>query len=268
MVVDLRKDKVMTLSKLKFRKLAWLSVIPVVAIACYYGAKHLTIGIKAYAQIHTTPFVLEVDYHSFANNPQGQLIEKRITARRTDGSTSVITILPPHWEISARAVTFLNGTRINAIDFISSKSTWKTGAADLAALKERLANPPANCVFRGDSTFLRNETLAGNTVAVVELIEGGGRSTRWSAPGLGCEQLQWRYEIQQPDGTYKLDAEATLVSIKLQEPEASYFDPSLNFQEVRPSEAIRRTFEKLGAPSPPDLKVQGERLDKDYTEHQ
>jgi hypothetical protein len=236
----------------KQKLLLWTLGICPFAVACFYIAEHWTIEIKAHAQVRATPFVAEMALYNFEKNPQGELMEKRLTARRSDGSTAVVYWL--HWglhwrlhywrtsEIPFRTLTLLNGTRFNVLDLIASRMIVKKDA-ELAALKESLVNPPPNCMYRfaGQEDLLGTETVAGQKVGVIELVQQlplhdnvltNTRTTRWLAPDLGCEQLQYRYETKQADGSYKLTTAGRLAYLKIGEPEASYFDPAPNYPAV------------------------------------
>jgi hypothetical protein len=209
---------------------------------------------------------------SFEQQPQGELMERRVTARRSDGSTAMVTFMGPHWgmpEISARQLTLMSGTRVSILDLVASKTTWKMKDGDIAVLKERLLNPPPNCMLPtpGNPNFLGNGILAGQKVAIIEVIDQplGTRSVFWKAPELGCEQLQYGSETKQLDGSYKLKVEARLISLNIGEPEARYFDPAANYIETRPSDVRKQTFDKLGVPEPSTVQQQGERLDRKYS---
>jgi len=239
----------------KRKLLPWTLGICAFAVACFYTARHWTIEIKVHAQVRATPFVLDTDYYNFEKQPQGELMERRVTARRSDGSTAVVYWLHwgrPYWrtsEIPFRTLTFLNGTGINVLDLITSRTMVKRDAG-LAVLKERLVNPPPNCMYRfaGQENLLGNDTVAGQRVGVVEYLQQSPlhdnvltetRTTMWLAPGLGCEQLQYRYQTKQADGSYKLMTEARLAFLKIGEPETSYFDPAPNYTEMKPSEVLK-----------------------------
>jgi len=102
--------------------------------------------------------------------------------------------------------------------------------------------------FAGQENLLGNDTVAGQRVGVVEYLQQSPlhdnvltetRTTMWLAPGLGCEQLQYRYQTKQADGSYKLMTEARLAFLKIGEPETSYFDPAPNYTEMKPSEVLK-----------------------------
>ena len=207
------------------RKLWWLSVIPLLAVG-YYAAKHTTIEVKAFAQVQATPFVLETYSYSFSQNPSGDLVEKRVTARRSDGSTAEVFKMGPHLKLSARTVTFMSGARLNVLDFVSL-TKWNTKPSELTALKDRLMNPPPDCLYR-PFKLVGRDNLLGEQVVMVEAVYphpvgGPGHHYLWLAPRLGCESMKFRLETQQPDGSYKLIAESKPISLRLGQPDPRFF---------------------------------------------
>ena len=125
----------------------WRGLIPVLAVASFYAAKHTAFHLKAYAQVTAVPFAAETASYSFAKNPQGEIIAGKTVARRSDGATAELYRHPVNWNASARSVTFLNGQTLRLFDLVSSKTTWTMKTQELAALKGRLTNPPADCNY-------------------------------------------------------------------------------------------------------------------------
>jgi len=99
--------------------------------------------------------------------------------------------------------------------------------AELAALKERLTNPPVDCLYWPNARVISRETLFGQPVVVLQKTykTENIRITKWLAPQLGCESLQWRLETQQPDGSYKLEPDERLISLEMKEPDPFLFGP-------------------------------------------
>lgn len=212
----------------------WLALFPVLAIVSFYAAKHTTIELKAFAQVQATPFVLETYSYSFSQNPSGDLLEKRVTARRSDGSTAEVFTMGPHLLLSARTMTFMSGARLNVLDFVSL-TKWNTKPSELAALKDRLTNAPPDCLFR-PFKLIRYDKLLGEHVVMVQAVypQQVGRDYLWLAPRLGCESMKFRFETPQPDGSYKLVAESKPVSLTLGEPDPRFFfDPASHYSEPR-----------------------------------
>jgi hypothetical protein len=254
-----------------FALMLFAAAVAVVALS-FYGAKHATFHIKAYAQITATPFVAEVDFYDFRSNPQGSVFLKKVVARRSDGSTAEVTSKEPLWNVHMRNVTFMNGAALTAYDFVSSKTSFQMKPQELAAMKQRLTNSPVDCVYRSDARIVDRQMLFGQQIIVLEHIfdqpnQGDAeRITEWFAPALGCEKVGYRYEVKQ-SGSYKLGTESRLISLEMKEPEPAFFDPAANFEEVLPSEAMRRHYEKIGQPVPAEIIKSGERADAYTKEH-
>src|SRR5258708_32297945 len=106
----------------RISRLYWLALLALLAGVSFYAAKHATFRVKAYAQITATPFVAETASYYFGNNPQGELFFKKVTARRSDGSTAAVSRKGPTWGASARSVIILSGTTFQAFDLIASKN--------------------------------------------------------------------------------------------------------------------------------------------------
>ena len=241
-------------------KLYWLAAVSLVIALSFYAAKHATFHIKAYAQVTATPFVAETDVYEFRSNPQGSLFLKQVVARRSDGSTAEVITKEPI-NVSMRRVTFMNGSTIHAFDFISAKTSLQMKPQELAELKQRLTNPPMNCVYF-DAQIIDRQRLFGQEFIVQQYSINEHRTTDWFAPQLGCEILGYRIGFKQPDGSYKLMTEARLVSLEMREPDGAFFDPAANFEEALPSEIIRRHYQKIGQPEPKEDEQHAKRDDQ------
>lgn len=253
-------------------KLYWFFSVPLVIALSFYGAKHATFHIKAYAQISATPFVAETDVYEFRSHPQGNLFLKQVVARRSDGSTAEVTTKGPIWSASMRKVTFMSGSTVSVFDFISAKTTFQMKPQELAVLKQKLTNSPVDCIYRGDAQIIDRQILFGQQFIVQQhLLSPSSRQqvrvTEWLAPQLGCEHLGYRTEVEQPDGSYKLQTEARLVSLEMKEPPPAFFDPAANFEEVLPSEVMRRHYQKIDQPEPKEIEQQGKEADQYHKDH-
>jgi len=132
---------------------------------------------------------------------------------------------------------------------------------EMAVLKGRLRNPPVDCLYWPKARVISRETLFGQPVVVLQKTYKmeNIRITKWLAPQLGCESLQWRLETQQPDGSYKLEADEKLISLEMKEPDPFLFAPGAHYEEVLPSEIIRRALHSIGVPESPESQQHGER---------
>ncbi len=257
---------------MKFRKWYWLLLVPILGFACFYGAKRGTIHVKAYAQVRATPFTAELVTYGFGGpNPQGQLLAGKTVARRSDGSTAELFRNMANWNAPARSVTFMNGQTIRLFDLVSSKTSWTLKPDELAGLHERLSNPPPDCKYWPDAKVVSRETWYGQPVVALArmgVFDGHTeRETTWLAPQLACESLQFRAEIQQPDGTLKLDNEERLISFKAGEPDTAYFEPGTGYEEVMPSTMMQRALQKIGLQENSATKEHEKRADQMLLQH-
>ena len=256
---------------MNLRQLYWIACVSLVIAVSFYGARHATFHIKAYAQITATPFVAETDVYEFRSNPQGTLFFKKVVARRSDGSTAEVSSKGPIWSASMRKVAFMNGSTVSVFDFISARSSFQMKPQELAELKRKLNNSPADCVYRSDAQIIDRQTLFGQQVIVqqhlININQEQMRATEWLAPKLGCEQLGYRYEVKQPDGSFKLQTDGRLISLEMKEPGAAFFDPAANFDELLPSEVMRRHYQKIGQPEPKEIEEQVKKADEYHKTH-
>lgn len=245
----------------------WILISTALGFASFFVAKTSTTVTLAQSRVQVVPFVYQTETYNFESDPHGKLIHKKLVARRSDGSeASIESVGLIDWGTSTRKVTYTTGVWANIYDLIGAKTTWHMKSNELAAMKERLRNPPANCVFRteGDPFFVHNESLLGHEVAVIQSSTEGERGTFWRSRDLGCEELQFRYESVRPDGTLKVTSEERLVSLKIGEPDPRLFDIGSNLTEMKPSDAHRLFFQKLPIPEDEDTKRVSEQLDAKY----
>ena len=134
---------------------------------------------------------------------------------------------------------------------------------ELAALREKLGNPPVDCLYWPKARVISRETLFGQPVVILQKTykTENIRITKWLAPQLGCESLQWQLETLQPDGSYKLETEEKLISLEMNEPDPFIFEPGPHYEEVLPSEMIRRALHSIGVPESPESQQHGEGAD-------
>ena len=249
------------------RKYYWIGALTLIAAASYF-AGHFAFHVKAYAQVRAVPFVLETASYNFENNPRGDFFLGKTVARRSDGATAEIES-STNFAAPSRTVTFLNGAAFRAFDLIRSKTSVTLNQKEIAALNQRLTNPPSDCVMWRNATVIDRPILFGEQLVVVQHVTTSGhRLTYTFAPRLGCEEVGWRHETIQPDGSFRVKTELRLVSLTFKEPEAALFDPAANYEEVLPSEILRRELQKVGkTPTQKDLE-QAARTDAKVKAHQ
>jgi hypothetical protein len=249
------------------RNLVWISITTLVVISCFFAARRLTTHRIARANITVVPFVLQLDNYNFDTDPNGKLFHKRVFARRSDGaSANVETVGLLSWGKTTRKVTYPDGRWVTVYDLIGAKTSWQLKPSSLARMKRLLQEPPPDCVFQteGDPKVISTETILGQKVFVVQAASTSWRETAWRAPGLACQELKFRFESRQPDGSFKLKSEERPVGLTIGEPPPSLFDSGPSFEEQKPSDAHRHFFEKLPIPEDDATKKESEQMDMDY----
>ena len=218
---------------------------------CYYVFKAATVRLIAQSDVRVVPFVLQREVYYYRDNPGGELRMRETVARRSDGARVEISSDPPAVKaLAGRTIKFLDGSSVDLIDLLKSKTTWPASEAQASVLRARTLNPPRNCVFAGETLASEGATLLGQKVAVVKLgPPHGPRITAWRAPNLGCTDLQYRSEDARPDGSYKLVTEDRAVSLRLVEPDPALFDEGRDYAELRPSELGSRVDAWFGVTS-------------------
>jgi hypothetical protein len=247
----------------------WLSALCIAAVAIFYAAKHIRIIQLASAQVTAAPFTLQLVMRKPGDNGSMTVYRYKVSARRSDGSTAQVeTVGPLSGGQTARRVTFLDGRSLSLVDALRLRSTWPMRRPEeVAALRARLSEPPANCmppIESGNTTLLGTENLNGENVAVIQSSEGGYRLTRWVAPRLGCEPLQYRSEKLSQDGAATLTVEAKAVSLVLAEPDPRLFDVGSDYEETLPSIVQSRSVTQAGLEESQELKDSGRILDEHY----
>lgn len=245
----------------------WAAISFLVGLLCFYGSKRVTTITLAQSTIKVQPFVFQTETYSYEKDANGKLIHKKTVARQSDGSTATLASVGlVEWGATTRKITLPDGTWTTIYDLIDAKTTWSMDSAELASLKERLRNPPERCVFQteGDPKWLREETLFGRQVDVIEAVTTAARKTSWRARDLSCEDLEYRYESAMPDGSFRLRSEERLISLTFGDPPHSYFDIASSLTEMKPSDAHFKFFAKLGIPEDEKTKRVSEQVDQKY----
>ena len=165
-----------------------------------------------------------------------------------------------HWSVRW---LFLSGFLVILCLGVPRRCGLRGEDEELAALREKLGNPPVDCLYWPKARVISRETLFGQPVVILQKTykTENIRITKWLAPQLGCESLQWRLETQQPDGSYKLETDEKLISLEMKEPDPFLFDLGAHYDEVLPSEMIRRALHSIGVPESPESQQHGERAD-------
>ncbi|HEV2493634.1 MAG TPA: hypothetical protein VG204_11265 [Terriglobia bacterium] len=244
-------------------------------LLCFFTFRQAAIRHLAHAQVLVSPFQLEIDYIAFdQGHPEGQLQSHRIDAQRSDGATALKeTIMFPSGPRTTRKLILMDGRVITIDDLISAKSTMRPySEAAIAARKQRISQPPTNCV-RPDETLVTHTSILGQEVVVIKKPfqedETTGETVYWRAPGLGCERLKYEVWTKQADGSLKLAMQARPLSLKLSEPDQLLFDEGTTYAELPPSGRVHRKFQALGIPDNDEgLQKWYEKADQLYREKQ
>jgi hypothetical protein len=231
----------------------------------------LTTARLARAQMVVTPFVLQRELYLYTHSPAGQLFRRHTVARTQEGTkVEVETVRPLTVGLVVRRINYPDGRSVMLLDEKRTKTTWpQQDPSTVAFAKALMLNPPQNCIFsRAEETLVSDRgTVLGHPVYEVRhlMIGGRTRSTAWRARDLGCDQLQYRVEERQADGSYKMVSFAKAVSLRIEEPDPRLLGPGDGYEEVSPSESDKRALAVLGITEYPDEVRKGwEHSDKLY----
>lgn len=209
------------------------AIIGLMAFGLYYIAFHLTVVHHASAQVKATPFMAELHSYTFETNPAGELLTKKMIARRSDGTTATIhTVGPISKGWTSRKIQYMDGRYTGIVDRVSSILRGSVDSSQLAGLKARLMNPPQNCVVDVSFRLVGNEEVFGRQLAKIVRRQPNGVHTGWYDPALGCEILQSSMEETQPDGSLKLKSRLTTVGLSMSEPDQRLFEEPLSYDAV------------------------------------
>jgi len=211
-------------------------------------------------------FSLKIKVTEYERRAGGEVMKVETQAQRSDGATVVVDALYfPGAPRTIRMIRLPDGTRINLVDALSSKTTCRPKRREAAPVRETLLGPPKppDCLGPLDK-LLGRTTLFGQPVNIVKTWDRGSAGQRWVAPALGCLELQWQSASFQPDGPRKVRLEGKLVSFTLGEPDARLFDRGARYDEVKPSELLRRGMKAAGVNWGLRLAAEGVKKDQEY----
>jgi hypothetical protein len=240
-----------------WRRRSWkLSITKVASILCgviciYYLGRELGLP-TALAQGAIQPFYLERTLFDSVGN--GQVVpssDEEIIVRRSDGTTvRVERVGTVQASQQVRIISYIDGTTVRIADGVKSRSTFlRESNPNRDRLRTLLTQSQKDCGFgtgAGTGTVIGFDKIMGLDVVLTQRTYSQNRVTRTVAPRLGCEDLYYKTEQIQPDGSFKLITESRLTQLTLGEPNASWFSPGGGFDEVRPSELQRRIIDNLG----------------------
>lgn len=171
---------------------------------------------------------------------------------RSDGSmVEVHTVGPVNQVVYVRTISLIDSSQLEISDNIKSKVTWpEAPEREAAARRARILQPPANCVFVGERLVNEHAAILDHNVVVVTFGDEAGhgpRMTMWKAPDLACTSLQSTVELPQLKGSYQLVSATKAVSLKLVEPDPSWFQGGEGYTELRPSAMTQKMSEQFCA---------------------
>jgi len=160
----------------------------VLAVGVYYAARSATWHALAQQPVRVTPFTIEQITLSYVRNPAGDLLERRITARRSDGSQAYYGTLAGV-PAPVRKVELAEGQTTTLLDSLRMKVSTFFGKENIARRKEALLNPPPNCCYPYEE-LLGTERVAGVETRIVRRSLPGLQLTEWRAAQLQCFAVQ------------------------------------------------------------------------------
>jgi hypothetical protein len=235
---------------LTWKKWTTVIVLVIAAALVFYAAKARTIQAIAATDVQVTPFLLEQRTVSFSKSPEGQMVENRITARRSDGSTAMMGVFPGKPEKPIRRVDWMDGRTGTIVDSIKAKMMGLVSDSALAKRKRTLQSPPEKCTRPGETT-VGSATMEGLETWVVQKTSGGdslsvqSRLTEWRVPRLSCFAVQMQRESNK-DGQWKLLTEVRPLFIRIGDPGTALFEVDGAYDEMKPSEFKRNLLSSAG----------------------
>jgi hypothetical protein len=241
--------------------IVFVSIAGTVAILAFYLGSSLRASPQG---VEVNPFYLERTLSVPNTSGQLELWRKEVISRAADGRVVRIrTVGPPAGQHAVREITSPDGTYVTLYDSVRLKSTFPpkmdhnmsgTSSRTTSALAPRdcatesSAKPSEGRTFQ----FKGYGVVEGREVAKIESTSGERRSTRWRAASLGCEDLYYKSEIIQPDGSMRTALEKTVSRLVVGDPDPKLFDPGSDYGEVPPSTAHARMLENMSVAFPPE----------------
>ncbi|HMD33871.1 MAG TPA: hypothetical protein VKH42_02835 [Vicinamibacterales bacterium] len=172
-----------------------------------------------------------------------------VLARQSDGTTVRIE---KGDKSAVRDVFHDDGTAVSVFDTFKAKVTWPGKVSRQGVEAEPLPGCDVNHAANTSDQPAGVESVLGQVVAVTETTMGGIVITSWRAPGLDCEELYYRSEVKQTNGSRKLVVEMTTSVLLLGDPDPVLFIIDPSFVEVPPPSRILTLVGSNGLPLPED----------------
>lgn len=202
-----------------------------------------------------------------------RILGKHIKAVRADGtSAEVRSAIDPATgrELrQQRVVLYADGRKIIVQDSLRAKSTfYRDPARHSRQIKASLRDPRAGCLKTLDGTevsrsgeIIAGEERIGDLMTVHSRVTQGQTLDIWYAPSLGCEIVR---QVVTMDGG--MQSIQNLESYRGDAEDMTLFAEPEDYEEVAPSEAAARMFERMHGRRPAKLDDGSlEALDKEYS---
>jgi len=150
-----------------------------IGTACFIVFRYATIQRAAHAQARATPHTVEMNLYAVDSSGKRDLYEVNVFAQRSDG----VKVQVNHaglmtWGLLVRRISYPDGGRIELMDQVRTKTNWHKPAesAMLAAARVKALAAEQTCDKIG--TKLREETLIGHPVVVMQSMEAAVENSR------------------------------------------------------------------------------------------
>ena len=132
------------------RRAGIVLAVPAVALMGFVFTKTAVLNHYALAQSTATPFVLEMEVYVLKDQVEGELLTRKVVARRSDGTSvlkaTVFGRVGLEAGLMGRRINFIDGSSISLVDWLHSKTTWPRPSAEAAAFHKARILPPLRIV--------------------------------------------------------------------------------------------------------------------------
>ena len=203
-------------------------------------------GLAALAPDHGTPFYLEQ-----TETLTGGASHSYVLARNADGAVARIE----NGSAAVRDIFFADGRTVSVFDDLKVKVTWPKGTRRQGVSDD--ATPDCNvesldALGQPTDPTLGLESVLGEAVVVSEAKMGGFTIITWRAPRLACEELYYRSEKADADGTRTVVAELKTTQLLFSDPDPRLFTVNPGFPEIPLPDRLGAMAGEIGLPLPED----------------
>jgi hypothetical protein len=233
-----------------WKLLLYLPLAAFLTFASYHYARNGIVKVEAQQSLTVKPFIAEFWVTSYVQNPAGEIIEKKLLARSSDGTTAtnLLAVMTGPGTTPTRQLVTPDGRRIQINDTLKIRSTFYLSQQELARVKNGLAktnHTQTNCSRPGE-VFIGNAVVAGHDTQIWQrdsTLQDASlvRVSNNRAPDLGCMELETKFEEAHPGQPFKLRTTETAQFVTEAEPTHADLDTGDTYREVAPSELIKKT---------------------------